>query len=369
MKDLFIGFCIVTSQLRSFQPCIKPIPFLPPVKVGDKAPALTVARWLKGDSVYEFTKGNIYLVEFGFLACAPCQASIPHLTALSEKYKGRVQVIAINIWENNKNNPSDLSYIAKVQRFVQSMGEKIGFSVAVDVPQQTTADTWGGGAPKVFIIDKHNIIAWIGHPQNMEPVLEKIIAGSFDSRATAEQQLDEKKALQETFVQIWANKKNRNYQRALDTMDSLITLHPDMPGMYYEKYRLLDGMYPDNSKGDSLVRWLIKTKPEGFDLMYKLAHEIIESKYPNYELAIECANEALKTSKYFFTTAFILDVKAEAYFKKGDIKKAIQLQKKAVFKITPVSKEMADARESLQIRLKYYQGALARISSHRGHKT
>ena len=36
----------------------------PTLKIGDPAPELKVAKWLKGTSVNEFKKGEIYVVEF-----------------------------------------------------------------------------------------------------------------------------------------------------------------------------------------------------------------------------------------------------------------------------------------------------------------
>ena len=37
----------------------------PKLKVGDKAPAIRVYKWLKGQPVTAFRKGQIYIVEMG----------------------------------------------------------------------------------------------------------------------------------------------------------------------------------------------------------------------------------------------------------------------------------------------------------------
>ncbi len=56
--------------------------------IGDKAPAMSVEEWLKGEPVNTFESGKVYLVEFWGTWCSPCIANIPHLSEIQKKYSG-----------------------------------------------------------------------------------------------------------------------------------------------------------------------------------------------------------------------------------------------------------------------------------------
>jgi len=192
----------------------------------------------------------------------------------------------------------------------------------------------------------------------MDLIIDQVVSNTFDPGATSARELNKKLHIKACYDAIWSNKLMGKFQLAIDQMDSLIFENPDIPWFYYEKYRLLDGMDAGNSRADSLVRWLLRNKPKDFSQIYELSHAIIESKYPDYDLAIEIADWAAEKSNYYFSTAFILDVKAEAYFKKGNLQKAIQIQNEAINLMLPYKSEIPEPLKSLQLRLMFYQKEL-----------
>ena len=153
------------------------------LSVGDDAPALEVSRWAKGDKIERLEKDRTYVVEFWATWCGPCRTSIPHLTELQKKYKEKgVQIIGVSVSEQDQK---------KVEPFVEDMGDKMDYAVALDlVPEDGDAGdgkmnkNWmkaaeQPGIPTAFIV-RNGKIAWIGHPMAMDEPLAKAISPDFD---------------------------------------------------------------------------------------------------------------------------------------------------------------------------------------------
>ena len=135
--------------------------------VGSPAPQIEVKEFVKGEPVKSFENGKIYVVEFWATWCPPCVDSIPHLSSLQKKHKD-VVFMGISIDKDT----------SKVKPFVTKMGKKMEYRVAIDKKMSTT---WmqaanQGGIPTAFIV-KNGTIAWIGHPMEMDKVLDNIVSG------------------------------------------------------------------------------------------------------------------------------------------------------------------------------------------------
>ena len=157
------------------------------LNIDDPAPPLRVNEWIKGTPVQQFEKGRVYVIEFWATWCRPCLASMPDLSVLAREYKEKVTVIAIDIHEN-KVQPVKSN--KKVKAFVDSMGNRMDFNVAIEDSNFTVAD-WieatgeqNNGIPKTFVIDENGRLAWIGHPSKLEEVLPKVVNGTWDIEET-----------------------------------------------------------------------------------------------------------------------------------------------------------------------------------------
>ena len=149
---------------------------------GDKAPEVKAQAWVKGKEITKIPAGKIHVIEFWATWCGPCKTSIPHLTELAKKHKGKVEFAGISVWEDG----DDIK--GQVEKIVAGMGDKMGYSVAVDDEAGTVAKAWmeassSRGIPTAFIVDKSGTVAWIGHPMELDKPLEAVIAGKHDVAA------------------------------------------------------------------------------------------------------------------------------------------------------------------------------------------
>lgn len=151
---------------------------------GVKAPEIKVGVWVKGRPVKKFANNHIYVVEFWATWCGPCKAAIPHLTSLAKKYRKKVSVIGISVWEKNYKD---------VKVFVSNIGDKMNYNVAYDYQPATDpnsgfmAKNWlqaaeMKGIPATFIVGRKGTIEYIGYPDDsLDSVLKLIVNDKWDA--------------------------------------------------------------------------------------------------------------------------------------------------------------------------------------------
>lgn len=153
------------------------------LKAGDPAPPFRVDSFIQGPEVTDLRHGKIWVVEFWATWCGPCIAGIPHLTKLQKEFKDQgVTIIGVNIWEEQEYTSET---ITQVRDFVTKQGDRMGYPVAYDGPGKFMDVHWmqaagRNGIPSAFIVDRAGTIAWIGHPAQMDMVLDELVAGTWD---------------------------------------------------------------------------------------------------------------------------------------------------------------------------------------------
>lgn len=164
---------------------------LPKLNIGDPAPAMKVAKWLKGEPVKGFEKGKVYIVEFWATWCKPCIAGMPHLSELARKYKGKVTVSGISVMERGDN------LMPRLQRFTDSMGKNMDYNVAADEGSYMRENwlTASGeyGIPCAYVVDQQGRIAWIGLPKKLDLVLPRIVSGNWDISEAAHRRKEQQR--------------------------------------------------------------------------------------------------------------------------------------------------------------------------------
>jgi thiol-disulfide isomerase/thioredoxin len=311
-----------------------PTPAVKPLAVGDKAPELKIAKWVKGEEVRSFEKGTVYVVEFWATWCSPCRKSIPHLTELQKQCKDqKVKIIGVSIWEEAGALDRD------VTPFVQSMGDKMVYSVGYGGDDAEMARTWmeaagRTGIPSAFVVNQEGVVAWMGHPmKGMDDVIKAVVAGTYDPKAAAADSADKEKKIRQTGAKLQEAMDAGNHARAIELMDEMIALDAkafinlagfkfkamlvdlkNTDGAYAYAREVSGGIAKDSAQVLNMISWTIMDEAG------------VEKR--DYDLAMELAVKADTLSNH--QDAAITDTLARAYFEKGDVAKAVEVQQKAV---------------------------------------
>lgn len=263
------------------------VPFhsLSATQLGDQAPALDIANWIKGDAV-ELGAGKgseIYVVEFWATWCGPCRTSIPHLTEMQQKFKDKgVTIIGISA-----------ESAATIEPFVKKMGKKMDYSVAADRNRKTNAaymQAFGvNGIPHAFVIGKQGDIVWHGHPMSgLDKVLDQVVAGNYDASTAIG--LAKAEALLPEFGQL-----------------------------------IMDGS--DNARADELCEKIIEYGSVSPNLLNRVAWVLLTEeklKYKNNELAMKAVKIAYDATEG--QDSSITETYARGFYETGNLEKAIEYQ-------------------------------------------
>jgi thiol-disulfide isomerase/thioredoxin len=140
-------------------------------KVGQKAPHIDLEKWIypkiqiadwQNKEVPKDLKGKIIVLDFWFIKCAPCVASIPTLNHLARQFP-EVTFLSVTFDESKE-----------IEKFLNKM--VMNYPVGSD-PQQKTIRAYGVSAfPETFLIDESGRIKWQGSPFDLDKkIIDEIL--------------------------------------------------------------------------------------------------------------------------------------------------------------------------------------------------
>lgn len=308
-----------------------------PLTIGDAAPALQYDEWIKGDKVTGIEKGKVHVIEFWATWCGPCIAAMPHL---SELQKNHPDVIMVSC-AASENGKEEAAKIEKVKNFVAGKGDGMAYRVAYIGDRAKMSKPWmqaagQNGIPCAFIVDKDSKVAWIGHPMQMDAPLDQIVAGKWDMTA-AKKKFEDSRAAAELQMAISnamrTAKTTGNYAPAYEMLKASVAKIPN-PALKLELVRILSGPMEQYEEAWKYAAELVASHSDDAAMMNELAWMIAdplgEVKKPNLDIALKAAEASCAASKN--ENGASIDTLARVVFRKGDIARAIELQKQALDK-------------------------------------
>jgi thiol-disulfide isomerase/thioredoxin len=342
---------------------------MPAVRVGMPAPAFKVAQWFKGTPVEKLEPGKLYVVEFWATWCGPCRATIPHLTELAHKYDGKITFIGVDVWERPAEK-TDEAIAAIVEPFVKEMGDKMNYNVAADGIEKTMATTWmtaagQNGIPAAFVIGRDGKIAWIGHPMEMDKVLDELVAGTFDVQAEARRQEIEwrkQQARQKLEAPIRAALSARDNKAAVEAIDKAIAADPNMETVLIPvRFNAL--IQIDEPAAFVYLKALLekdafeKEPYNAFNAAGIVSQQAANLKNPDYVLVIAAMDKAKAAEQ---DNAAVLALYAEMLSHVGKVDQAIEFQQKAV--------QMAEPLVGQRFSQKWFDAQKARLDEYKAKR-
>ena len=318
------------------------------LKVGDAAPKPAVGSWAQGNPVKAFEGDKVYIIEFWATWCGPCVQVIPHLNELAKRHeKDGLVVIGQNLGEDE----------AKVKAFIQKMGSKMGYRVAVDDAAGTMSKTWlkaagQNGIPCAFVVDKKGRIAYIGHPMSHDEALLKKLLAEPSTKAPDTAARPQAKTPSAKAMELAGQAKALLAAGKADEAEAVIArVHPELETPFAYLGGLLELelllLRKNNDDAMALAETLAEDYPES-GVAGTLAAELLarspEAPAKMLVLADKLAAPAAGSDGPARCAA--LSVLARVAFRQGDAAKAVERQKQAVDVATPA--EASTAKSELE---------------------
>ncbi|MFM7261080.1 MAG: redoxin family protein [bacterium] len=328
------------------------------LSIGDPAPKLQYDEWIKGDKVDGIEKGKVHVIEFWATWCGPCITAMPHLSELQKKHP---EAIVVSVAASERG-ADEAAKVSKVRTFVEGKGDTMGYRVVYAGDREKMSKPWmqaagQNGIPCAFIVDKDANIAWIGHPMSMDAPLAGVLDGTWDAAAAKKAQDAERAAMEMqrgVSMALREARQSGDYSKAIDSIRKALAIAPS-DAMKLQLFGILAGPGKQPDEAWKIGEEIFAAKKDDPAAMNGLAWMIVDPdagvEKPNLDLAMRAAEAAVKNSKG--AEGAMLDTLARVVYLKGDIERAIEIQKDAIAK-TPAG----TMREGMEKSLAEYESAL-----------
>jgi peroxiredoxin len=310
-----------------------PVPTVPVLLVGDRAPELRIQRWVKGMPVEKLESGRCWIVEFWASWCKPCAGSIPRLTDLQARYKERgLTVIGV---------ASQEVAAADLDRYVAAQGDRLSYTVALDnngaSHQKWMTAAGQSGIPTAFLIDREGRIAWIGHPlEGLEEATLQVIEGRLDVAAAAakyKSRLEVIARAQPTIDRFREHLDAGEHAAAIQAADELVAMNPQEFGQYaWLRFQIMTMSQKDYTGAyqyaSETIDGILRNNADVLALLAATICDDLRIERRDFGVAGKAASRADVLTGG--TRPDVITVLARVAAEAGDFSRAVELQSKAL---------------------------------------
>ena len=293
-----------------------------PVRIGDKAPQLSIAEWV-GVPTQPAAGGRVHAVLFWASWCAPALQEFAHLNQLQEQYPDELTVVGVT-----SDDSSQLADFLRqrVPGGSTTWGEMIRVTLAVD-QQNRTARAWQDGVedqrlPLVFICDQEGHLQWVGEPGVMDLPLQEVIAGTWNRKNAEEVFLLERR--------IMAKCRSTGPQTALQEAGRLFQLrgHDSPVAMLYLEVLLRAGNSAEAAQTAGLILAEWQDDAKLLNQLAWLLATAVDDPERDFETALHAAERAVELTQG--QDPDLLDTLARVHFCRGERQRAVEFQQRAI---------------------------------------
>lgn len=268
---------------------------------------------------------------------------MPHLQELSKKYGKKVTFVALSDESVEKIE----EFLGQKSRFGdQTWGEAMPYTVATDsdgsVKEAIFRAAGQRGIPSSFIIADGKV-QWIGHPMRMDEPLAKVVAGEWSieaAKAEAEKAKVRRAKMNELRQALMKASQEGEWEPAVALLDKFLAEDPEDAEILRVKWQVLCFELEDEKGGFEALDKLTELSWDSPSALNEIAWTLVDDarvKNRRLDFALRVAERAVELSKG--EDASILDTLARAHYERGELNKAIEVQKKAVKKAEGPMKE------------------------------
>jgi thiol-disulfide isomerase/thioredoxin len=312
-----------------------PAPNAPPAKtltIGDKAPPIDIAHWLKGKQVAAFEPGKVYVMEFWATWCGPCRASMPHISEMQTKYADYgVTIVGVS----DEPLPTVVEFLCKTDKSAGMLwNEKIQYTLTTDPDKSVKTDyfTAAGqrGIPCSFIVGKDARIEWIGHPMNLEEPLDAVVRDSWDRDAFKTRWEKEQAAAREMQAmqgQLRDAAQKGDWATVVKLLDGALARNPDDVNLLMQKFDVLMFQMKQPQDAYAVAGQAIEGSWEQAPALNMIAWSIAtDERITTRDLALALKAAARANELTGSKDPAILDTLARVHFDMGNLDEAVKWQ-------------------------------------------